>query len=186
MGSQRVGHNRATSLSPQQGWGWWKGAFDSHYGNYFNHSFEGLGIRPTVSESHRPPGWCPRAQGNVLHRFHREACSLPKSFQWQKRKTQACSGTEVQLRTSEKNTAYHSKRKLLHHPLPFLAFAWQHFSFSPSREEIKEKFHLLDPLRQSKGDTIFLPFKLLSFLSSNFSLTRSKKSKQYVFLEWYT
>ena len=56
MGSQRVGHNRATSLSPQQGWGWWKGAFDSHYGNYFNHSFEGLGIRPTVSESHRPPG----------------------------------------------------------------------------------------------------------------------------------
>ena len=65
-------------------------------------------------------------------------------------------------------------------------YNWQHFSFSPSREEIKEKFHLLDPLRQSKGDTIFLPFKLHSFLSSNFSLTRSKKSKQYVFLEWYT
>ena len=161
MGWQKVGHNRATSLSPspQQGWGWWKGAFNSHYDNYFNHLFEGLGIRPTVSESHRQPGWHPRPQGNVLHRFHREACSLPKSFRWQKRKTQAYSETEVQLRTSEKNTAYHRNRKLFHHPLPFLTFAWQHFSFSPSREGITGKISLARFIKAGQRRYHFLAFE---------------------------
>ena len=125
----------------------------------------------------------PDLRGMYYTGFTGRHALFPRASNDKKGKHKHAQEQKYSLRTSEKNTAYQRKRKLLHHPLPFLAFAWQHFSFSPSREEIKEKFHLLDPLRQSKGDTIFLPFKLHSFLSSNFSLTRSKKSKQYVFLE---
>jgi len=72
---------------------------------------------------------------------------FPRASNDKKGKHKHAQEQKYSLRTSEKNTAYQRKRKLLHHPLPFLAFAWQHFSFSPSREEIKEKFHLLDPLQ---------------------------------------